>query len=138
MILNELVNELKWITSRQFFNGLAVVNSLPGPMFNISAYFGFFCLSSVCFSVSLSLSFENHLFIVEMFEGMILGGFLGAVICWNALFGPGLILIFAILPFWKRLRKYKFVIAIMVNVIYSFIHLLLSFVSLFFFLVFTF
>lgn len=101
MILNELVTELKWITARQFFNGLAVVNALPGPMFNISAYLG-----------------------------MILGGYLGAIICWTALFGPGLILIFAILPFWKRLRKYKFVIAIMEGVNAAAIGLIVSAVYL--------
>eukprot|EP00976_Prorocentrum_cordatum_P008775 174909-Prorocentrum_minimum.AAC.1 len=44
---------------------------MPGPLFNISAYLG-----------------------------GLLGGPVGIVVCWLGLFGPGVMLIFGVLPFW--------------------------------------
>lgn len=70
-----------WISPEQFYAGLALVQAMPGPLFNISAYLG-----------------------------GLLGGPMGIVICWVGLFGPGVMLIFGVLPFWgwfRSNRNYK-------------------------------
>jgi len=59
---------------------------LPGPLFNFSAYLG------------------------AVYQG-VAGGF----IAWLGLFGPGVILIFAITPFWARLRHYQWFKAILLG-----------------------
>jgi chromate transporter len=64
-----------WITNEQFFQGLGLAQSMPGPMFNFSA-----------------------------FLGAVTAGFPGSVTAAVGLFGPGFILIFAMLPFWSRFR----------------------------------
>jgi len=97
LILNELVTELKYVTEAQFFNGLALSQAIPGPMFNLSVYLGF-----------------------------LVAGFPGAVIAWLGVFAPGIILIFAVLPFWKRLRTNKRVMIIMGGVNAAAIGLIVS------------
>jgi chromate transporter len=67
-----------WMTKSQFFQGLGLAQSMPGPLFNFSAYLG------------------------AVYKGV--GG---AMIAYCGLFGPGLILIFAVVPFWARLRHNK-------------------------------
>jgi chromate transporter len=64
-----------WMTNEQFFQGLALAQSMPGPLFNFSAYLG------------------------AVYQGVP-----GALIAFVGLFGPGVILIFGIVPFWARLR----------------------------------
>jgi chromate transporter len=63
------------VTEAQFFQGFALVQALPGPLFNFSS-----------------------------FLGAVAQGFVGAVVCWVGLFGPGILLIFAFLPFWMKVR----------------------------------
>jgi chromate transporter len=65
----------KWMTSDQFLQGLGLAQSMPGPLFNFSAYLG------------------------AVYQGVP-----GALIAFLGLFGPGVILIFAAVPFWARLR----------------------------------
>mmetsp|Transcript_23493 Transcript_23493/g.39353 ORF Transcript_23493/g.39353 Transcript_23493/m.39353 type:complete len:433 (-) Transcript_23493:498-1796(-) len=70
-----------WISPQEFYTGLALVQAMPGPLFNISAYLG-----------------------------ALLGGPTGILICWVGLFGPGVMLIFGVLPFWgwfRSNRNYK-------------------------------
>ena len=55
--------------------GLGLTQSMPGPMFNFSA-----------------------------FLGAVTAGFPGSLVAFFGLFGPGFILIFAMLPFWSRFR----------------------------------
>jgi chromate transporter len=64
-----------WMTKDQFFQGLGLAQSMPGPLFNFSAYLG------------------------AVYKGV-----WGALIAYIGLFGPGIILIFAVVPFWARLR----------------------------------
>ena len=74
-MLQNVVVPLGWMTNAQFFQGLGLTQSLPGPMFNFSA-----------------------------FVGAVYQGFWGAVLSMLGLFGPGFILIFAMMPFWSRIR----------------------------------
>lgn len=76
----------KWMTREQFYYGLGITQSLPGPLFNFSAYLG------------------------AVYQGVA-----GGIIAWLGLFGPGVILIFAITPFWARLRHYQWFKAILLG-----------------------
>jgi len=73
MLQDEVVPE--WMTNEQFLQGLGLAQSMPGPLFNFSAYLG------------------------AVYKGVP-----GALIAYCGLFGPGVILIFAVVPFWARLR----------------------------------
>lgn len=64
-----------WMTKEQFLQGLGLAQSMPGPLFNFAAYLG-----------------------------AIYKGVPGALVAYCGLFGPGVILIFAMVPFWARLR----------------------------------
>ena len=72
-----------WITEEQFFAGLGVVQAMPGPLFNLSAYIG---------AVAAKRAGVNVI--------------VGVMCCWFGLFGPGVMLIFAVLPFWGKFRKW--------------------------------
>jgi chromate transporter len=65
-----------WVSSAQFFQGFALAQALPGPLFNFSAWLGAIYL-----------------------------GLPGALVAWVALFLPGELLILAFLPFWVKARK---------------------------------
>jgi chromate transporter len=67
-----------WMTDETFLQGLGLAQSMPGPLFNFSAYLG------------------------AVYQGVP-----GALVAWFGLFGPGVILIFAVVPFWAKLRRYK-------------------------------
>jgi chromate transporter len=71
----EFVENKGWLTDEQFFQGLGLAQSLPGPMFNFAAFLG-----------------ATH------------SGLAGAILGTAGLFGPGTILIFAMLPAWSRTR----------------------------------
>lgn len=64
-----------WMTTDQFLQGLGLAQSMPGPLFNFSAYLG------------------------AVYQGV--GG---ALVAYLGLFAPGVILIFAMVPFWARAR----------------------------------
>jgi chromate transporter len=64
-----------WMTQDQFLQGLGIALSMPGPLFNFAAYLG------------------------AVYQGVP-----GALIAEVGLFGPGVVLIFAAVPFWARLR----------------------------------
>jgi len=69
MIQDEVVPS--WLTKKQFLQGLGLAQSMPGPLFNFSAYLG------------------------AVYQGVT-----GALVATMGLFGPGVILIFAVMPFW--------------------------------------
>ena len=73
-----------WVTEDQFFAGLALVQASPGPMFNFAAYLG---------AVMAQRAGKNVV--------------AGALTCWTGLFGPGVTLIFGVLPFWGYVRTFR-------------------------------
>ena len=75
VVLPMMQNE-NFCSTDQFFQGFALIQIMPGPLFNFSAYLGG-CNSGVA------------------------GAFIGLV----ALNAPGILLIFGVLPFWKKLRN---------------------------------
>eukprot|EP00898_Chlorokybus_atmophyticus_P008173 jgi/Chlat1/8357/Chrsp80S07786 len=75
MLQTEVVDK-GWVTQDAYLSGLGLVQALPGPLFNISAYLG------------------------AIYKG-VTGGFLAYV----AIFLPGVLLILALLPFWERFRS---------------------------------
>ncbi|GJJ68468.1 chromate transporter [Entomortierella parvispora] len=72
-----------WMTDQQFLVGLALIQSLPGPNFNFA-----------CFLGAVAMVNANQ------------SGVAGAVLCYLAIFFPGLILKNAIIPFWQFVRKH--------------------------------
>ncbi|RLN96174.1 hypothetical protein BBJ28_00024960 [Nothophytophthora sp. Chile5] len=77
MLLDDIVLA-GWVSKEQFLVGFALVQSLPGPLFNISAYLG-----------------------------ALLYGVPGALLASIGLFGPGIVLLFGLLPLWERVRNNK-------------------------------
>lgn len=73
-----------WMTTEQFYAGLALAQAMPGPLFNFAAYLGA---------------------VIAQNAGV--NAIIGVLICWFSLFGPGIILIFGILPFWGAFRKWQ-------------------------------
>jgi chromate transporter len=72
-----------WITEEQFFAGLAIVQAMPGPLFNLSAYIGALAARRAGSNVAA-----------------------GIAAAWLGLFGPGVMLIYGILPFWGAFRMH--------------------------------
>ena len=72
--------------ARRSSQGFALAQSLPGPLFNFSSFVG--------------------------------GAYLGvggALIAYLGLFGPGVILIFAMMPFWSKMRHVNWFKAVLVG-----------------------
>ena len=72
-----------WVTTSDFYTGLAVIQAAPGPMFNLAAYLGAIMARRAG---------------VHPLAGILIG-LLG-------LNGPGLLLLYGILPFWGRFRHW--------------------------------
>ena len=64
-----------WMDKEEFLIGLGLAQSMPGPLFNFSSYLG------------------------AVYQRVP-----GALTAYLGLFGPGVILIFGMVPFWARLR----------------------------------
>ncbi|KAG8470898.1 hypothetical protein KFE25_009319 [Diacronema lutheri] len=75
-----------WVSAETFAFGLALAQSLPGPLFNFSAFLGAAYLG-------------------------VPGGFVGFI----GLFAPGIMLIYAFMPFWERLRARLWVRCLLVG-----------------------
>lgn len=69
-----------WMTNQEFLIGLALINVMPGPNFNIAAY---------CGAVAMKGNFA----------------FLGAALGYLGIFLPGLLLMSALLPLWREHRN---------------------------------
>lgn len=72
-----------WVTSKQFYAGLGVVQAMPGPLFNFSAYLG-----------AIMAMNSGYVFII------------GTLLAWFGLFSPGVLIIFGIMPFWGTFRNW--------------------------------
>ena len=86
MLLTEVV-DTGWVTEQQFLDGFALMLALPGPLFSFSAYLG-----------------------------AVAGGIPGLLLAFVGLFLPGVLIIYAVLPFWERLRRYPWVRIALVGV----------------------
>ena len=69
-----------WVSDQAFLAGYGVAQAVPGPLFTVAAYLG-----------ALSSAEPNHL--------------LGAAVALVAIFLPGLLLVYGMLPFWDGLRS---------------------------------
>lgn len=86
MMLTEVV-DTGWVTEQQFLDGFALMLALPGPLFAFSAYLG-----------------------------AVAAGVPGAFIALGGLFLPGILVIYAVLPFWNKVRRQRFVGSLLVGV----------------------
>jgi len=84
-LLEKEVVSTGWIDSSVFFSGLALAQAMPGPLFNFAAFLGAAAGHKAFSSVGASIG--------------------GAVVCWLGLFGPGVMLVFGMLPFWAKFRS---------------------------------
>ena len=73
-----------WMSASQFYAGLAVAQAMPGPLFNFSAYLG-----------------------AVIAQNASIFAMAGIALCWVGLFAPGILIIFAILPFWGAFRHWQ-------------------------------
>eukprot|EP00775_Hariotina_reticulata_P008009 gene8009-8207_t len=73
-----------WVTSKQFYAGLGVVQALPGPLFNFSAYLGAIIAMRAGYNFAI-----------------------GSVLAWFGLFSPGILIIFGIMPYWGKFRQWE-------------------------------
>ncbi|KAG1680569.1 hypothetical protein FOA52_015016 [Chlamydomonas sp. UWO 241] len=76
--------ETSWLTTTQFYTGLGLAQAMPGPLFNFSAYLGAIIAINAGYSA-----------------------FIGIACAWFGLFSPGIILMFACLPFWAKFRQWQ-------------------------------
>ncbi len=75
-LLQAQVVEPGWISESLFLAGYASAQAVPGPLFSVAA-----------------------------FVGAAVDGWSGAVVCLLAIFLPGLLLVFAVVPFWQVLSQ---------------------------------
>ncbi|KAH8554785.1 chromate ion transporter [Umbelopsis sp. PMI_123] len=88
-LLKQYTVDQGWVTTNEFVIGLALIQSLPGPNFNFSAYLG-------------ALSLRQNV-------GTSIGG---AILSYVGIFLPGLLLKNALIPFWQLVRTKSYVRAI--------------------------
>jgi chromate transporter len=81
-LLEESVVAPGWVTEKDFLAGYGAAQAIPGPMFAFSAYLG-------------------AVLPVEMG-----GGWLGSLVAVLAIFLPGMLLMSAFLPLWKKVSRY--------------------------------
>ena len=82
--LNSPECKCSWMSASQFYAGLAVAQAMPGPLFNFSAYLG-----------------------AVIAQNASVFAMAGIALCWVGLFAPGILIIFAILPFWGTFRYWQ-------------------------------
>lgn len=87
LLYKEFVTFKEYLTPQEFLSGFAVSQILPGPLFSFSAFVG----------------------AMSMKEYGISGQVLGAIIATAGIFLPGTILIFFVIRFWDRLKKYRII-----------------------------
>jgi len=85
LLYKEFVEFKEYLSKEEFTAGYALLQALPGPLFSFSAFVG-----------SLSLR-EYHI------TGQILGGLIASI----GIYLPGTLMIFFIIRFWDKLKKYR-------------------------------
>jgi chromate transporter len=70
----------QWVSNAEFLSGYGLAQAVPGPLFTVAAYLGFIAAPAP-------------------------GGTAGAVIALVAVFLPGLLLVYGVLPYWDALRR---------------------------------
>lgn len=73
-----------WISEADFLTGIALVQAMPGPLFNIAAYVG-----------AIIATNANE------------SGVIGVIVCWIGLFAPGILLLYGLLPWWVKFRQFS-------------------------------
>jgi chromate transporter len=84
-LFTEFVEFKKFLTSQEFLTGYAISQGIPGPTFSFSAYVG-----------ALSMRDQGVL-------GLLIGGFIASA----GIFLPGTFLIFFVVKFWDKLKKFR-------------------------------
>lgn len=85
LLYTEFVEFKNYLSSSEFLTGLAIGQSLPGPVFSFSAYIG-----------AMSMREEGSFW-------QIMGGLVSAV----GIFLPGTFLIFFVIRFWNQLKRFR-------------------------------
>lgn len=85
LLYTEFVEFKNYLSSSEFLTGLAIGQSLPGPVFSFSAYIG-----------TLSMREAGTFW-------QIMGGMVSAI----GIFLPGTFLIFFVIRFWNQLKKFR-------------------------------
>jgi chromate transporter len=86
-MFTEFVVFKKYLSTEQFLSGYAIAQLTPGPVF----------------------SFASYISTISMKDYGITGQLLGGLFCGGAIFLPGTFLIFFLVRFWDRLKKYRVV-----------------------------
>ena len=102
MLLRELVytqSAEHWLTEADFVRGFGLVQAATprtpacNPMH-----------SSLQPDAPLTQAMPGPVFNLSAFLGGVVAGLPGALLAWASLFGPGLLLILAALPFWQEIQ----------------------------------
>jgi Chromate transporter len=129
MLSSEVVST-GWMSESDFLTGLALIQALPGPLFNLSAYIGAqdpglpSCLPSCTHhpddadlwtgqpaadfklvqpTCRHGLTNTGAGAIVALNAGY--ASIIGIAVCWLGLFLPGILMIYAVLPWWGAFRN---------------------------------
>ena len=87
-LLHSAVVDSGWVTNSAFLTGYGLAQAMPGPLFTFAAYLG-----------AVTSHQPN--------------GVTGAIVALVAIFLPGLLLVYGMLPFWDKLRSRPAVQAVM-------------------------
>lgn len=79
-LLKASVVDPGWLDNDSFLTGYGAAQAVPGPMFSLAAFLG-----------------------TRLRDGV--GGALGATVAMLSIFGPGLLLVAGVLPFWRALAR---------------------------------
>jgi putative chromate ion transporter len=97
------VDDNMWMTNREFLLGLALINSMPGPNFNLGAFCGALAMRSSPASM-----------------------WAGGIIGWAGIFIPGLMLMTGLIPLWRKYRSLKYVDPVLVGINASAVGLIIA------------
>lgn len=87
LLYTEFVEFKDYLSSEEFLSGFGIVQALPGPVFSFSAYIG-----------ALSMRDQGILWEIA-----------GGIVAAAGIFLPGTFLIFFVIRFWEKLKKYRVV-----------------------------